>query len=194
LWFVLEFETLTGEWPGLINEEFDRGQMNPELKQAIEAFLSRFIESGELGQQAERDEVEVLNRRLGGIIPTWYAELITTYPICGISFQWQAFPPEDEFYGRSSVMWSRPQDTLIESTELYPGIDLLSIGFFNVACDEDGTGDPYFISATDGDNPTLYQIYHEKLIDAETTVGNWDAAIAAASLSQFFDNAIIEKK
>lgn len=168
--------------------------MNPKLKKAVEAFLVRFNESAAMGQKAERNEIEEVNKQLGGIIPTWYIELITTYPICGISFQWQAFPPEDDFDGRSWVMWSRPQDTLTESTELFPGIDLLTLGYFNVACDEDGTGDPYFISAADGDNPTLYQVYHEKLTGVETTVGNWDAAVAADTLSQFFDNAIIEKK
>ena len=86
--------------------------------------------------------------------------------------------------------WSRPSDIWEETHEAYPGVGIFEKGFFNVGCDDDGMGDPYFISVHDGDNPALYHVYHEGVIDADTKIGTYDAGCAAQKLSDFFDSAI----
>ncbi len=124
--------------------------MDSALKNSVEKFLIRAHDAGVSGKIADKDEIIKVNDQLGGIIPEWYIELITTYAICAIEFQWQAYPEEEDFDGRSNIFWSRPSDILKESKELYPGVGLLKDGYFNVACDDDGMGDPYFIKVNEG--------------------------------------------
>lgn len=166
--------------------------MNNELIAAIERFLSRAEVAGCAGAKAGKNEIESVNEKIGGVIPNWYIDLLTRYPLCGIEFQWQEYPEEDDFDGRSSVMWSRPSDVFDESYDAYPGYEIIDKGFFNVACDFDGMGDPYFIDSGAGDNPPLYRVYHEGAQGADIQVGEFDAGIAAPKLSEFFDKAIFE--
>ena len=166
--------------------------MDRQLEDAVKRFLQRAQQAGMAGELADESEVKKVNEELGGIIPNWYIELVTTYPICALQFQWQAYPEEDDFDGRSSVFWSRPADILKESRDLYPGAGLIKDGYFNVACDEDGTGDPYFINSNEGNNPPLYEVYHERVKDPETQVGEFDGRKASERLSAFFDNALFE--
>lgn len=166
--------------------------MDNVLKNSVEKFLERAHNAGVSGKLADKDEIIEVNEKLGGLIPDWYIDLITSYPICAMELQWQAYPEEDDFDGRSSIFWSRPSEILKESTELYPGIGLLNDGYFNVACDNDGLGDPYFINAKGGNNPPFYEVYHEKVKDPETQIGEFDGRKVTERLSDFFDIALFE--
>ena len=168
--------------------------MDDNLKESLEKFLKRAQEAGVSGERADKGELSKVNDQLGGIIPDWYIELITSYPLCAIYFQWQAYPEEDDFDGRSNIFWSRPSEILKESKELYPGIGLLKEGYFNIACDEDGMGDPYFINADSGNNPAFYRVYHEKVKDPETQIGEHDGRKVSERLSDFFDLALFENE
>lgn len=159
---------------------------------SVEKLLNRAEKFGVKGTIANRAEIEEINIKLGGVIPTWYIELISTYHLCELEFEWQEYPTEDDFDGRSSVFWSRPSEIWNETHEAYPGVGIFQEGYFNIACDDDGMGDPYFISANDGDNPTVYHVYHEGVTGADTKVGEFDAGIAAQKLSGFFDKAIFK--
>ena len=132
------------------------------------------------GVVADKSVLDALCTKLNGTIPDWYVELVSTYPLCGLECQWQAYEPEDDWDGCSDILWSRPEDILSESNELYPGLGIIKLGFFNVACDENGSGDPYFINCNEGDNPPFYQVYHEKYAGGtETKAGDFDARIVA---------------
>lgn len=171
-----------------------KGKMDSALINSVEKFLLRAQKAGVSGELADKNEMIKVNEQLGGIIPEWYIDLITSYPICAMEFQWQAYPEEDDFDGRSNIFWSRPSDILRESKELCPGASLLGEGYFNVACDDDGMGDPYFINANSGNNPPFYEVYHEKVKDPETQVGEFDVRKISERLSDFFDMAFFENE
>ena len=167
--------------------------MNVELEESIQRFLARAAEANEEGTVAERKEIEEVNNRLEGIIPAWYIDLITTHPICGIECQWQQYPEEEDYDGRATLRWSPPQDIWWESHEGYPGAGILELGYFSVACDWDGMGDPYFISVNEGDHPPLYQVYHEHYKgDPELMIGDFQGRLVGKSLSEFFDQAMFD--
>jgi hypothetical protein len=48
-----------------------------------------------------------------------------------------------------------------EFYELYPGCAIGKLGYICIAEDPTGSGDPYFINIYEGDNPPVYQIYHD---------------------------------
>jgi hypothetical protein len=162
--------------------------MNERLKQSVERLLNRAKSANVAGRTVEKNEIEEVNSRLSGLIPGWYVELLTKYPLCGLEFWWQQFPEEDDFDGRSNVLWSRPSDIWDETHEAYPGIAILEEGFFNVGCDCDGMGDPYFIDSKAGEDPPVYRVYHEGAIGADARIGGFDADVVAKSLSDFFDS------
>ncbi|MCP4344326.1 MAG: hypothetical protein GY795_02235 [Desulfobacterales bacterium] len=165
--------------------------MNIELKKSLDKSLKKAEADGVSGNKASKTEFNDINLKLGGIIPDWYIELLTTYPLCGLVFEWQEYPEEDDFDSRSSVFWSRPSDIWDETHGAYPGAGIFEKGYFNIMCDDDGMGDPYFMSSNDGDNPTVLHVYHEGVIGADTKIGEFDAGIAAKKLSEFIDKAIL---
>ena len=77
--------------------------MNEQLKNSVERLLRRAEANGVAGERADRAKLEAINRKLGGIIPDWYIELLRQYPVCGLEFAWQEYPEEDDFDGRSHV-------------------------------------------------------------------------------------------
>ncbi|MFO7603600.1 MAG: SMI1/KNR4 family protein [Gammaproteobacteria bacterium] len=166
--------------------------MNNELKLAVETFISKASESGQTGKAIDKNECIQLNEKLNLIIPEWYQELITTYPLSGIEFMWQAFEPKEDFDGLSTIWWADADNIYSETSETMPGAKLLKEGYFCVACDNDGIGDPYFINSTDGENSTVYQVSHELLAESELIISGFTAAIVGKKLSEVFDNAIFK--
>ncbi|WP_419180551.1 SMI1/KNR4 family protein [Bacillus salipaludis] len=74
-----------------------------------------------------------------------------------------------------------------EATKLYPGITLLDKGYLCIGYDALGTGDQIYISLDEGENPPVYQIYHDvseqpdEILSAKRLIAN--------SLSELFNNA-----
>lgn len=77
--------------------------------------------------------------------------------------------------------------------EAYPGIPLLQAAYLCVAGCSHGTGDQYFIPMTEGEDPPLYNIYHDVGEEAEEILAKGREEIAP-SLSDFFRTAQVEAK
>jgi hypothetical protein len=99
-------------------------------------------------------------------------ELLSAVPLCGLELGWQAFAPEPGFDGVSWVEISNADRILWESLEGYPGLGILSAGYVNFGGDAGGGGDPYFVPIHEGDDPPLYQVYHDVGTDAETILAS----------------------
>ena len=177
-----------GAWP--LNSALCEKTMNDELQIAVEAFITKASESGQTGKAVDINECVKFNDKLNLIIPDWYQELITTYPLSGIEFMWQAFEPEEDFDGLSTVWWADTDNIYSETSELMPGARILKEGYFCVACDN--IGDPYFINSKDGENPTVYQVSHELLAESKLIISGFTAKVVGKKLSDVFDNAIFE--
>lgn len=135
-------------------------------------------------------EMQKLNTDCDGLIPGWYIEMMTTYPLCGLSFEWQAFEPDGNFNGVSTAGWSSPRHMRGEMFDAYPGEAIRPRGYINVALDENGGGDPYFIPTNRGDNPPLFQVYHDVSDDPDEIIQD-GMKMAAEKLSDFFRDAVV---
>ena len=167
------------------------------VRSAAQTLIKRAVQVGQHGTLADPDALQQLDRELDGRLPTWYAELLATVPLSGLYLGWQAYEPkadfdgpEDDFDGIEWLKWSDSHNIRVESLESYPGIAILKRGYINVALDTTGGGDPYFIPTDQGDDPPLFQVYHDVSEDPDVIVREGRRLIAA-SLSEFFRTALV---
>jgi len=166
--------------------------MNPSVLSEALALVARAEASGCTGSVEDAAEWKRLNSELGGIIPAWYSDLVTSVPMIGLNFGWQSSEARSEDDGISWVEWFDAANVRLEMLELHPGVSLLERGYFCVA-GSNGTGDQYFVSVHDGDDPPLYQIDHETDEVAHDILAR-GREMVAPSLSEFFQAARVEAK
>ena len=147
---------------------------------------------GKSGVLADTAQMETLRENLGGRLPRWYIELLTTVPLCYLEMGWQALEPTRDDDGVNWVEWLGPRDIESESLESYPGKPILERGYICVGGCSHGSGDQYFLAVEEGDDPPLYQIDHESGSDADTILSEGRERVSS-SLSEFFRMATIER-
>lgn len=165
--------------------------MNQEIQMSIEQFLRKANQNGLAGELISREEANILNNQLNCLIPDWYINLLTTYPISGIELAYQAFPPEQDYDGILWIEILNSKGIFEETNNFYPGIAIQSLGYFCIGGDAAGGGNPYFVSANQGDNPPVFQVYHDVSDDGAEIVKN-GMRMVAQTLSQLFDIAILD--
>jgi hypothetical protein len=158
--------------------------MNAEVEKAAAELVKRAMAAGLAGSMADADELQQVNQDLGGKLPHWYAELVLTFPLCSLNLGWQ---DEDDI---SWMIWSTPEQLRSESLEAYPGLAILERGYINVALCAHGSADPYFIPTDKGNNPPIYQVYHD-VSDKPDEILAEGLQLISASLSEFFNTAIV---
>lgn len=124
------------------------------------------------------------------IYPAWLLDILSTIPLCGLRLGWRAV---DSSPGSDGVLWVEVADAngiLSESLEFYPGLAILPAGYVNFGGD-DSSGDPYFICVHEGEDPPLYEVYHDVGADAESILPE-GRRLVASSLSEFFRMALLE--
>lgn len=165
--------------------------MNQELQKSVEQFLQRTQQKRLVGKVIDRIEIEEVNAKLNGLIPDWFINIMTTYPISGIELAYQAYPPELDYDGLLWLELLNSQDIYSETNECYPGVAIQELGYFCIGGDSSGGGNPYFISTTQGDNPPVFQVYHD-VSDNPEEIEQEGMKKVAETLSQLFDRAILE--
>ena len=148
--------------------------MNPDLSKAVAELVKRAAMTGKSGKLADAKSMEQLVQDSGKRIPAWYVELLVGFPLGGLEIAW--------------MEWSDPNNIRSESLECYPGLAILERGWINVASDSGGSGDPYFIPTDQGDNPPVFQVYHDVGDKAEVILAE-ACRLAAPSLSDLFRQA-----
>jgi len=159
--------------------------ITPALDAAANALCERLRSAGAGSFVATEAQCAALAASLGLPLPQWLSALLQTYALCGAKLFWQAYPPEDDFDGRSYITLADPGRMAAESVELSPGCEILPLGFICIAADDDGIGDPYFIPLGEED-PPVYQVHHDN--DAEEhKIGPHQARLVARHLSDFLN-------
>ncbi len=164
--------------------------MTTVVQQSAKGLVERAAALGQHGVVAGEEELQQLNRDMGNRMPCWYIELLTSVPLCGLEFGWQAYEPDGDFDGIEWLQWSDPANIRSESLECYPGVAILERGYINVASDMTGGGNPYFIPADQGHDPPLFQVYHDISDDPDIIVQE-GCQLVANSLSEFFTKSPI---
>jgi hypothetical protein len=160
------------------------------VQAAAEALVARAAALGIHGRTLTAEERQRVAAGLP-VYPAWLLNLLSTLPLCNLRLGWQAFDPEPGFDGISWVEVSDAEGILSESLELYPGLAICSAGYVNFG-GSDGTGDPYFLCAHQGEDPPLYEVYHDVGVDAPSILANGHKLVAP-SLSEFFRVAVLER-
>ena len=164
--------------------------MNESVLEAARDLVKRAIDKEVKGNMASPSDMRWLQKELEDKVPQWYQDLLTSVPLCGLELGWQSYEPEEDDDGISWMAWSSPDEIKSESVDAYPGLAILEKGFINVALDAMGGGDPYFLPTDQGDDPPLYQVYHDISDNAEEILKE-GLELVAASLSEFFNTAKI---
>lgn len=160
--------------------------MNAKLKLAATLLVEKSRVAGSTGSIGEPAEIAQLKSDLGDNLPTWYAELLGTFPLGGLDLGWQ------EGEQMTWMTWSTPAQMRSESLEAYPGLAILQHGYLNVASCAHGSGDPYFIPTNAGDDPPLYRVYHDVSADPDQILER-GLHLICDSISTFFEAAQVMK-
>jgi len=152
--------------------------------------IHRAAEKGSRGKIITREQMKELAGDLGLEVPSWLTELVTTVPLCGLELGWKAYDPAPGFDGVMWMEWSDADNIRSDSLECYPGLAILKHGYINVASCSQGSGDPYFICVKQGDDPPLYQVYHD-IGDKSKVILAKGRRQVASTLSQFFCDALL---
>ncbi len=159
------------------------------VRAAAEALAALAASLGIRGRTLRADERQRMVAALP-VYPAGLLDLLSTVPLCGLRLGWQAYPPKPGFDG---VLWVEVSDAagiLSESLELYPGLGILPAGYVNFG-GSDGSGDPYFICAHAGDDPPLYEVYHDVGSETETILAE-GRNLVSPRLSEFLRLAVLE--
>lgn len=93
------------------------------------------------------------------MIPEYWLNFITKNKIIGCEFE---VSEENDLSGLGAdLKIMNIEQCISEATECYPGIAAIKEGYVPVAMCLAGSGDYYYIKATEGENGSLYRICHD---------------------------------
>ena len=130
--------------------------INAKLLTEINKFFNKNPAIKFEGEKEEKGNFDLLKDELKSILPDWHYELLIKFPLNGLIIDFHLSTDDErsiEFVGFEGI-----QD---EFYDLYPGCAIGNLGYLCIGEDPTGGGDPYFINIHEGDNPPVYQIYHD---------------------------------
>lgn len=157
--------------------------MKSNLKKAIENLHNHSGDRFSQGPHVDEQEWHALNGEMGQKIPAWFIELFTKYQLSDVNLEIVDQEDEEMEYVLEFV---HPDLMKEESLEAFPGCAILDHGYICIAADPTGGGDPYFINTLEGDNPAVYQVYHDVSDQGEEILAHGKRKVAD-SLSMLFE-------
>ncbi|WP_180242444.1 SMI1/KNR4 family protein [Bacillus sp. AFS029533] len=162
--------------------------MNPEVENSVLKLLERARSDGKIGERFTLNKLDHLNKVFRNKLPEWLKQFYRNVPIYGLEITTKYIDSEDD-EDYIDMGFLDLEGIISESTELYPGITLLDKGYLCIGYDALGTGDQIYISLEEGENPPVYQIYHDVSEQQEEILST--KRLIANSLSELFKNAKI---
>jgi len=159
--------------------------VNPTLEQAIKACIDRAKHPG-----TRLDTFELINLQLWLTVrlPHWYIRLLSRYPLAGLCLDYPVHGPAEMSAGHLPIQLAEPKDIYREMQQCYPGTAIRKLGYVCFGIDPTGSGDPYFMKVTAGENPPVFQVYHDVSRIGEEIERKGMRKIAG-SLTEFFNDA-----
>ncbi len=155
--------------------------MNKELEGYLK--VAKPVEDHDFlnGRIVKHVELIELEEELLREIPDWIIAMLTTYPIAGLVFRFEAMNGETQ-----AIQFNDFDEISDNYYTLNPGCIVADMGYLCIADDPTGSGNPYFIKLEDGDNPPVYQIEHNFSKNHEQIITNGRHKIAER-LSDIFE-------
>lgn len=166
--------------------------MDLQLKKSLDDFVTRAKGTMSEGIILDRKALAELNDRLGNLLPNWFIDLLSTYPLAGATLNFQLYNPSEDYDGCIMIDFADIEDIFMETAKLYPGVFIKELGYFCFGTDPTGGGDPFFMQNNKGDNPPVYQVSHD-VSDKGEVIEEEGMKEIAHSLSDFFAKVIVEK-
>lgn len=142
------------------------------------------------GIKIEEGNWNVLNNKLNNKVPDWLIAVFSKYPIAHSTIEIKDVNDEEIEYRLEFVS---PRWMESETLEAYPGCAIFDLGYICIAADPTGGGDPYFINIEEGNNPAIYQVYHDVSDKAEEIVTHGRQKIADTFSELFERGELIEE-
>ena len=162
--------------------------MNDQLLNSLTDFVLQLKGTKSEGQIISQEELETLNSKLDGMLPNWFMEIVMKFPIAGCEIDYPFYEPESDYDGCLSCKIATAEVVFTETTLYYPGFAIKDLGYFCIGTDSSGGGDPFFTSNKLGDNPPIYQVYHD-VSDIGKEIEKYGMIKIADSFSDFFAKA-----
>ncbi len=163
------------------------------IKKSIDSYLFRARKSGTC---INKQDLELLNFKLNGLIPDWYAEAVTQLPISGIEVGWLAFPEEVDFDG---IEWVTLLDAKLLSEcnlDSYLGNLLRPLGYFSFGYGSSWSGNCFVFKPEEGNDPPVYEVWHDAARNSDEMLNAIEnkkgVKLVSESFSSFFNDAICE--
>lgn len=157
--------------------------MVKELQTEAEALIKRAADVHLTGKPGTPASYEQLEKDLQITLPSWYKELFTGYPLCGLEIGWK--DEDDEVWFLEIADTDRVKH---EGLRKNPGSSILKNGYICLGADSSDMEEPYYISIYEGEDPPVYQIFRD-LSDDPAEILDIARVRAADTLSSFFRNA-----
>jgi hypothetical protein len=167
--------------------------MNLEVKRTVSEFVLKAKGTYSEGHIVSLKDLNKVNNKSGNILPSWFVDLYATDPISASHIDYHQYEPEDDFDGYTTIELATPQNIYAEMEQCCPGILIKKIGYFCIGIDAIGSGDQFFTTSKKGDNPPVFQVYHDVGDTAEEIQKDGMIQIAN-SISEFFLKARVISK
>jgi hypothetical protein len=142
--------------------------MNSELANLIKDFIDRHPSIDRSGKVTARNELAKFDLKWTMLLPTWYIDLLTTYPIAGAEItvpfhfgQLDLKAKPIEGLPRLTITMNDLSTTYRESVSAFPGCELISDKYLCIARDEFTTGEGIYINLAE-DDPGMVLVFHDK--------------------------------
>ncbi len=135
--------------------------MHSEVIRTVSDFVFKAKGTDSEGTIVTPDKLTELNGKLTNPLPNWFIELYAAFPLSGSQLEYPQYEPEDDYDGCVSLKLATPQDIVDEMELCYPGIAIKGLGYFCIAVDLTGSGDQYYTTSNQGENPPVFQVFHD---------------------------------
>ena len=137
------------------------------LKTLIEKYFIDNPESLAKGRRTDKSEFEKINTKVLTTLPTWYKDILITYPLVDLEIGIPNDFGDEDLKGKPMSELPLMGLTFISVKEIenrtlkfYPDIKLIDLNFIRIAEDKFGTQEGIFINASE-DDPSIRLVFHD---------------------------------
>lgn len=97
-----------------------------------------------------------LDKKIQTCLPFWIKSMLIDFEIANLIIDFKAIDIE-----RLSIQFNCFKAIEDACLHRYPGCAIFDLSYIGIGEDPTGSGDPFFINLNEGNNPPVYQIFHD---------------------------------
>lgn len=161
------------------------------MTEALNEFVPKASGNIGEGKATRHEELDGLNKSLGYLLPEWFIKIYSTFPLAGCLLDYPQYDTNNNFDECITIQFARLEDIYNEMELAYPRCAVKPLGYFCFAIDAAGSGDQYYMSNKQGDNPPVFQVLHD-VSDVGEEIERRGMIKIADAFSDFIKNARID--